>query len=410
MQASFLMNWTNDSLDPGQYGYTHNTRESGFVEVAQASQDVLMTDATLVPMNSSFGPEAGEGVFNPNGYEPLGTEATNVMDQNQASSDTEIGRPSRSGSALSAGAWNSWMNWSPSTATSVLAIDERSSDRLSLPRDTVPSPTTDVMPLLRGVESEGGSLSAELHVQIANDQPIACAGFDPSSAVLPLLLTKAHLEQDFHPDPHLDYYSRDSELAKFLDIIHSEWLRLELDNVVCWIYEIVSKNIRQHQARRRIGKFASPIEESPEPSAHRRRSGDRIETNDEVQIIETSLARSYSHKGLLQVTQGNIRNRGTLANAPEALTISFMPSDCRRTTGLHVAFFNVMREIGGPRISPHLRTFNVIPDDSEVIRCIEENDLDGLQTLFDKREASPTDVTSEGSSLLSVSVCLENSR
>ena len=68
-----------------------------------------------------------------------------------------------------------------------------------------------------------------------------------------------------------------------------------------------------------------------------------------------------------------------------------------------------MSELRGPKISPRLRTFNVVPDDSKIISCVKHNDLDGLQTLFDKREAAPTDVDSGGFSLLSVSVYLENS-
>ena len=409
MQASFLMEWTNDSLDPGQYSYAHNTREFGFVEVAQTSHDGLMTDATRGPVDSLSGPEAIEGDFYQNGYEPLSTDGTSVLDQNQASSEIEIGRPSRSGSALSAGAWNAWMNWSPSIASSVLAIDEKSSERLSLSRNTVPFPATDVMPIVGGVESEGESLSAGLRVQIADNQPITCAGFDTSSALLPLLLMKAHIEQDFCSDPYGKWCRGGSDLAKLLDTVHSEWLRLELDNVICWISETVSKDIRQHQARRRIGKFASPFEESRLPSGPRRRSGDRTKTNDEVRIIETSYARSKSHRGVVQVTLGNVSNGETLANVSQAVTVSFMPKDCRRTTGLHVAFFNVMGELRGPKISPRLRTFNVVPDDSKIISCIERNDLNGLQTLFDKREASPTDVDSMGFSLLSVSVYLENS-
>ena len=369
-----------------------------------------MTDATLGPVNSPFGSEAGEGDFNPNGYEPLNTKGTSVLDQNQASSDIEISRPSRSGSALSAGAWEALMNWSPSTAPSILAIDGRSSDRLSLPRDTVPSPTTDVMPLFTGVESEGGSLSAELHVQIANDQPIACAGFDPSNALLTLLLMNAHLEQDFWSDPYLGYHTRGSNLAKLFDTIHSEWLKLELDNVVCWTSDRVSKDIRERQVRRRIGRFTSPFEKGRKPSAHRRRSGDTIETNDEVQFIGTSYAWSESHKGVLKVTLGNFLKNETLANIPEALTVSFIPKECRRTIGLCATFVNVMSEVRSPRISPRLRTFNVIPNDSKIISCIKRNDLNALQTLLDKREASPTDVDSFGFSLLSVSVYLENSR
>ena len=404
------MEWTNGSLDPGQYGYTHNTRESGFVEVGQTSQDVVMTDATVGPVDSLSGPEALKGGFKPNAYEPLNTEATSIPDQNQASSDMRIGQPSRSGSAFSAGAWKSLVNWSPSPAPSVLAIGERSSHRLLLPRDKVPSPTTDVMPLLRGSESEEESLSTGLRVQTADDQPITCAGFNPSDALLTLLLMRAHLEQDFGSDPYRTRCSHGSNLTKLFDIVHSERLRIELANVICWISETVSREIRQHQARRQIGRFASPFEESREPSAHRRRSGGTIETNDEVHFIGRSYAWSKSHRGFLRVTLGNVLDRKQHANTTEALTVSFMPKDCRRATGLDVALFNVMREIRGPRISPRLRTFNVVPDNSEVIICVRRNDIHRLQTLFDKREASPTDVNSRGISLLSVSIYSENNR
>ena len=418
------MNSTNDSLNVSQGGYTRNSREPGFVEVTQKSEDELMKDAASVPVNSYFPPEAVKGGFT---YEPLSTEATSWLDLNQASGDVDMDQPSRNGSTFSSGAWESLMNWSPSTAPSVLAIDERSNDRLSLPRNTVPSPNTDIMPLLGPIESEGGSLSAEYHVQIGNDQPITCQNFDPSSALLPLLLMKAHLEHDFCSDPHQRLFWRGPEHVfcpdhhqrlllrgpkhdKLLDIIHSEWLRLELENVICWIFEPVSKTIRQHQARRRTNKLASPFQEGREPLARRGRSGDEIETNDEVPIIGTSYAQSRSHRGVLRVTLGKYLDRETPANAFEALRVSFIPKECRRTIGLCATFVNVMSEVSSPRISPRLRTFNVVPDDSEIIFCVMRNDLKGLQTLFDKREASPTDVDPRGISLLSVSVDSENGK
>ena len=401
------MNWTNDSLNPGRDGYTHNTRESGFVEVAQASQDVLMTNAALMPVDSYIGPEAVEGGFI---YGPLSTEATSGLDVHQPSDDIDMGQPSRNGNTSSSGAWESLMNWSPSTAKSVFAIDEKSSDRLSLPRDTVPSSTIDIMPLPRGVESEGGSLSTELSVPIADDQPITCVGFDPSSALLPLLLMKAYLEQGFCSDPYWELFARGSNLAKLLDTVHSEWLKLELDNVVCWTSDRVSKDIRERQRRRRIENLGSPLTKSRELSKHRRRSSNRSETEDGVKMLKTTHTLTQSHSGVLRVTLGNLLNQEASANAIDVLKLSFMPKEYRRTTGLHVAFFNVMSEIRSPRISPRLKTFNVIPDNSEIISCIRYNDLKGLQTLFDKREASPTDVNSRGFSLLSVSVYLENSR
>ena len=221
---------------------------------------------------------------------------------------------------------------------------------------------------------------------------------------------KAHLEHDFYSDPHWEISSRGSDLDKLLNIIHSEWLRLEFDDLIGWIFETVSKNIRQHQAQGRIGKPASPLEESRERPAGRARSGGKIETNDEGQIIGTSYALSKSHKGVLRVALGSLLARGSSANAVEALKVSFMPKESRRTIGLCATLVNVMSEVGGPRISPRLRTFNVVPDDSETINCVKRNDLSGLQTLFDKREASPTDVDSIGFSLLSVSVNSENGR
>ena len=407
MHASSLLNPTNDSFNPRQGGYTHNARESGFVEVAQKLQDVLTTDAALMPVDSYLGPEAVKGGFI---YEPLSTEARSGLDLDQASDDIDMGQPSRNGSAFSSGAWESLMNWFPSTAPSVLAMDERPSDRFSPPWTIVPSPTTDVMPVLRGVEGEGDSLSKITHVQMAIDQPITSVDFDPSSASLPILLMKAHLEHDFYSDPHWKIFSRGSDLDRLLDIISSEWLRLELDNVIGWIFETVSKNIRQHQARRRIGNSASPFEESREPPAHQGRTGSEIKTKDEVQIVGTSYALSKSHKGVLRATLGNFPSRETSANTQRALKVSFIPKERRRTIGLCATFNNVMNEVNGPRMSPRLRTFNVVPDDSEIIRCVERNDLNGLQTLFDKREASPTDVDSRGFSLLSVSVYSENGR
>ena len=410
MQASFLMKWANDSLDPSQYGYTHNPREPGFVEVAQTSQDVLTTDATLGLVDRLSGPEAVEGGFNPNAFEPSNTEATNMLDQIHASSFMGTAQPSRSGSALSARDWKSLMNWSPSPAPSVVAITERSGDRLSLPQDTVPSPATDVLPFVTGDQSEGGSFGTVFRVQIANDKPVTCAGFDPCSALLPLLLLKAQLEQDLYSDPRLNYYSCGYELAKLFDIVHSEWLKLELDNVVCWTSDKVSKEIRGRQERRSVEILRSPFEDSRELSKHRRRSSNKSETADGFKMLETTRTLTESHNGVLSVALGTLLNQEASAKAVDVLKLSFMPKECRRATGLNVALFNVMREIRGPRISPRLRTFNVIPNDSEVVKCVRYNNIHQLQMLLNKGEASPTDVNSRGFSLLSVSVSLESSR
>ena len=400
------MGWAHDGPDPSQNCYTRNTRGPGFVEVAQTSQDELMTDATLVPVDSYFGQEAVEGGVNPSGYEHLFTEVTGGLDPNHAPDDIDISQPSPHGNTLSSGTWD-LINWSPSSAPSVLPIDERSSDRLSVPRDTIPSPTTDVMPILGDVENKGGSLSTEYYTQLRNDQPITCANFDVSKALLPLQLMKMHLEEDFFSDTDLAIFSRDFSHAKLLDTVQSEWLRAELDNVFCWGLERVSKGIRKLQARRQIGTINPYIEESLDLSDHRRQGGDKFEAADEVQILRTAFARSKSHQGQLTVTLGTLLGRETHTNTLEVLKLSFIPKSYRRTIGLCVTFLNVIKEKRFQRISPRLRTFSVIPSDSDIFKCIERNDIHRMQTLFDKREASPTDVAPTGTSLLEVSAQLE---
>jgi hypothetical protein len=49
-----------------------------------------------------------------------------------------------------------------------------------------------------------------------------------------------------------------------------------------------------------------------------------------------------------------------------------------------------------------IRTFNVVPDDSEIMQCVMMNDLDGFRRLISENKASPTDVCSQGLSLLNV--------
>ena len=406
MQASAFMDWTYDGPEPSQGIYTRDTNQSGFVEVAQTSQDGLVKDAALMSMDSYCGQETFEGGFNPTEHEHPRTDATSGLYLAQASKDIVISPPSPSGSTFSSGVWASWMNLSPTPAPSVLPIEERSSTRLSLIR----SPAADVAPILGDVENKRDSLSMGFHAQSGNDQPITCQNFDPASALLPLLLMKAHLRHDFHSDHHWKVDSRGFDRDKLHGMIHSEWLRLELDNVIGWIMESVSREIHQHQARGGIGKFASPFGESREPSAYQKRGSDKIETNSEVPVIGSSYARSETHKGILLATRGKFLNRGTPANALEALRVSYIPKEYRRTIGLCATFVNVLSELSVPRISPRLRTFNVVPDNSEIISCIKRNDLNGVQLLFDKREASPTDVDPRGFSLLSVSIYSENVR
>ena len=82
--------------------------------------------------------------------------------------------------------------------------------------------------------------------------------------------------------------------------------------------------------------------------------------------------------------------------------ISFIPEIQHCTTGISVAFSRFPSVNQHPRLCPTIRTFNVVPEDSEIITCVKQNDLKGVQRLLDEHKASILDVDPRGHSLLSV--------
>jgi len=88
------------------------------------------------------------------------------------------------------------------------------------------------------------------------------------------------------------------------------------------------------------------------------------------------------------------------------IALTYLPAQTSKTQGLEVTFTQPPQGIWETRICPSIRTLNVIPNDSEIIRCVRMNDLQGMRLLFDRKEASPQDVDEAGYSLLSVSICV----
>ena len=85
-----------------------------------------------------------------------------------------------------------------------------------------------------------------------------------------------------------------------------------------------------------------------------------------------------------------------------ALAIAFMPRSKDRTVGVSIMFSEIRNTVGAQKISPYIRTFNVIPKDSAIINSVVHNNLEEVQSLFASGEASPLDVDPDGFSLLSV--------
>ena len=86
----------------------------------------------------------------------------------------------------------------------------------------------------------------------------------------------------------------------------------------------------------------------------------------------------------------------------DVITVWSIPYDYQRTLGLRVSFALNFHRFGC-RISPHIKTFNVIPVGSPITECVMQNDLEGVTKLFTEGQASPLDVDPKGNSLLQVS-------
>ena len=86
----------------------------------------------------------------------------------------------------------------------------------------------------------------------------------------------------------------------------------------------------------------------------------------------------------------------------DVITVWSIPYDYQRTIGLRVSFALDISSFGC-RISPHIKTFNVVPVGSSIIKCVVQNDLEGVKKLFAEGQASPLDVDPKGNSPLQVS-------
>ena len=86
-----------------------------------------------------------------------------------------------------------------------------------------------------------------------------------------------------------------------------------------------------------------------------------------------------------------------------SLTMSYIPHAFQRIHGIALTLRGSSISYN-PNPSPIIRTFGVIPSDSKVIQCIKYNDSDGVRRLFSLGQAKPTDVDSEGRSLLSYAI------
>lgn len=244
---------------------------------------------------------------------------------------------------------------------------------------------------------------------------ITLEGGDPEDVVLPLQALESIFPMHLVRHDLEGFRYSDCHLVSLLDMVNSTWLHLEIENLLCWSYEKSAQTARLRQASRQNNSIDIRAEKSCHGSTHDR-DPSRPDTQEShnsrifpspkprlISFFTRVIPSSTLRIELWTESQGFLED---LCN-PEPcdwLKVSFIPREYKRSKGLTVELITAQGAFSEPRICPRIKAFNVVPENSEVIRCVSRNDLPGLQKLFDNREASPLDVDPRGYSLLSVSL------
>ena len=186
------------------------------------------------------------------------------------------------------------------------------------------------------------------------------------------------------------------------DILRSSWemgLTLEIDDWLRWIVSSCQRAVAQGQVDKETfdgqALLSIPVDQ--------RNTRDRHFATNRTSTREETLMEALEFRALnMFAIEFSIAGSGRYPVGSDVITVCSIPNHPQRTRGLMVSFALNTPHFGS-RISPHIKTFTVVPFGSSIIRCIEENDLEGARKLFAEGQASPLDIDPRGVSLLQVS-------
>ena len=265
---------------------------------------------------------------------------------------------------------------------------------------------------LQALAGEHNPLPSTESAQTGAIDPFTWEVTNPEKAVLPLHLLKENFPVHFAQDSLGEYVRSAAPVADVFHLVDSMQLSFEIEDLLCQCFEMSASSIRERQAARKgrdtdVLRCCKPLEESSQVS----RTRSIAATKQNFQMLQKMEGKVIYYM-TWAVLNGTFRLRlisrvdksvpAVRTNLP-SIHVSFMPKNDRRTTGVTVSFRRLQGDHHGYSLYRRIKTINVVPKDSDVIQCVLRNDLQSLQMLFDKREASPLDVDPQGFSLLSVS-------
>ena len=232
-----------------------------------------------------------------------------------------------------------------------------------------------------------------------NFSVITFSGTDPEAIITPVQLLKSQLStliQDHRSIQRNWHYVYKCLMLRLLQKIGSEWLLDGIKKLLLSTYEAAASSARHNIAAE------SPItDESLILSSEEHRNDQANRQSSSLQAKFTTYCDEY---GTLKIGLGTI-SKSTDIHGQQSLSsvnVSFFPDAKIRTTGVSVTFVRMPEITTSKPIPWHITTVNVVPENAEIIRCVQQGNLHAVRRLFQKGEASARDVDPRGFSLLSV--------
>ena len=239
--------------------------------------------------------------------------------------------------------------------------------------------------------------------------PIILENADIQSLISPLELCKSHLISSLDHPLLQKTVNFEPVTASLVKLLQSRWLLSTMNGLLCWAYEMTARRSRKLLgASHDFDIYSGPVKEPDDrggmrsckaPEARKDTAASLWHLTSRSQLLVTSSTGTISLRSssVYGTNQRTMESEKLLA-----LAVAFMPSSKGRTVGVSIMFSDIQDTVDAEKISPYIRTFNVIPKDSAIINSVLHDDLEGVQTLFASGEASPLDVDPDGFSLLSV--------
>ena len=302
--------------------------------------------------------------------------------------------------------------WAEPSSTSALWMTLPSPVPNSTIASRVATPTA-----LRYQDSQAGGhqISSTQDIdQMCLSTGIRFYGTNPETAISSVHMIRTLLgriqDNDFR-NAHV--FAHGTSAKTLLQELGSQALFSDVANVARCIYQasadMIQPQTAAHHVLRTNLQIISPEDYDGHEQMSRVLGGDELYDADSARL--ESKMTSYCCLGTKYTTGGTLQIQlwqTPRGDPPDAHNTSYsiamlaIPKVRTRTAGGILMTFP--RRTQGLPVYPTIRTFNVVPFDSEIITFTKRNDLEGVRRLIEEKKASPRDVDPRGVSLLGVNL------